>query len=267
MQEEHSKQNEAAWNQFAYDAWCYRFGYPREAAEKIKDDPALRVNSLMPYFGELKGKKVINLLGSNGNKAVAMALLGAEVTVVDIASENERYAKDLAREANVKINYIVSDVLKMPEEYLNGEYDIVLMELGILHYFLDLKPLMKIVSRLLKPGGRLILQDFHPISTKLITSKGKKHKVTGDYFDSSLEEVEVAYLKFVPGMENLTEEEKSGIQKAIHRKWTLGEIVTSIAASDMYIRILDEAESAKPDDKGIPKLFTIVAYRQNFCGE
>lgn len=267
MQEEYSRQNEAAWNQFAYDAWCYRFGYPREAAEKIKSDPVLRISSLAPYLGELKGKKVINLLGSNGNKAVAMALLGADVTVVDIASENERYARDLAREADVSIQYIVSDVLMLPEECLNGEYDIVLMELGILHYFLELEPLMNIVSKLLKPGGKLVLQDFHPISTKLITSKGKKHKVTGDYFDTSLEEVEVAYMKFVPGMEKLTDEEKRGIQKAIHRKWTLGEIVTSIAASDMYIRILDEAESAKPDDKGIPKLYTIVAYRQEFCGE
>ena len=53
------------------------------------------------------------------------------------------------------------------------------MELGILHYFIDLKPLMEVVKQLLAPGGRLVLREFHPVSTKLITSRGKKHKLTG----------------------------------------------------------------------------------------
>ena len=55
----------------------------------------------------------------------------------------------------------------------------VLMELGVLHYFLDLAPLLEVAARLLRPGGQLLLRDFHPVSTKLITSRGKKHKVAG----------------------------------------------------------------------------------------
>ncbi len=259
MQKEHSQKNEAAWNQMAYDAWCYRFGEPAKAAEKIVKDPIGRLSTLYHYLGQLQNKKVINLLGSHGSKGVSMALLGANVTIVDIASENARYAKDIAREANVKIKYLVSDVLELPEQEITSDYDLVVMELGILHYFIDLKPLMDIVYKLLKPGGKFILQDFHPISTKLITSRGKKHKVTGDYFDSSIEEVEVAYMKFVPGMEELTLDERQNFQKAYHRKWTLGEIITSIADSQLFILRLDEAESQKPDDKGIPKLYTIVA--------
>jgi len=243
----------------AYDAWCYRFGEPLKAAEKIVKDPIGRLSTLYHYLGELENKKVINLLGSHGSKGVAMALLGANVTIVDIASENARYAKDIAREANVKIKYLVSDVLELPEQEITADYDLVVMELGILHYFIDLKPLMDIVYKLLKPGGKFVLQDFHPISTKLITTKGKKHKVTGDYFDSSIEEVEVAYMKFVPGMDELTLDEKESFQKAYHRKWTLGEIITAIADSQLFILRLDEDESQKPDDKGIPKLYTIIA--------
>src|SRR5690242_9940824 len=115
-QNEHSKLNQEAWNQMAYDAWVYRFGFPEEAAEKIKKDPEARLSSLFKYFGKVKGKKIINLLGSHGSKAIALALLGAEATVVDIASENERYAMELAAAAQVKIKYIISDVIKMPEE-------------------------------------------------------------------------------------------------------------------------------------------------------
>ena len=258
-QTELSKINEAAWNQLAYDAWVNRFGLPEEAAEKIKSDPAARISSLYKYLCPIEGKKIINLLGSNGNKAVALALLGAEATVVDIASENARYANNLARAAGVPLKYIVSDVLELPEKELVPEYDVVLIELGILHYFVDLNPFMAVISKLLNKGGKLVLQDFHPISTKLITSKGKKHKVTGDYFDSSLEETEVAYMKFVPGIQYLTEEEKSSFNKALLRKWTLGEVISAIGNQGLCIKLLDEEEGPKPEDKGIPKLFTIVA--------
>jgi 2-polyprenyl-3-methyl-5-hydroxy-6-metoxy-1,4-benzoquinol methylase len=258
-QNKHSKLNEEAWNQLAYDAWVYRFGFPKEAAEKIKKDPEARLSSLYKYFGKVKGKKIINLLGSHGGKAVALALLGAEATVVDIASENERYAKELAEAAGVNIKYIISDVLKMPKEEILPVYDVVFAELGVLHYFTDLAPFMRLISKLLIKDGKLILQDFHPVSTKLITSRGNKHKVTGDYFDESLEEVDVAYLKFIPGIENLPEDQRSNIKKAYLRKWTLGEVITAVANSGLFIQALDEDENSKPDDKGIPKIFTIVA--------
>lgn len=258
-QNEHSKRNEEAWNQMAYDAWVFRFGWPAEAAEKIKKDPIARLSTLHKYFDRIKGKKIMNLLGSHGSKAVALSLLGAQVTVVDIASENARYAKELAEEAGVEINYIIADVLKIPEEELKPEYDIVVTELGILHYFTDLSLFFKVVAKLLKKDGKLILQDFHPVSTKLITSKGKKHKVTGDYFDDTLEEVEVAYLKFIPGIEDLPEEQRQQIKKAYHRKWTLGEVVTAIADEGLWVQRLVEEENTKPDDKGIPKIFTVIA--------
>jgi SAM-dependent methyltransferase len=259
MQEEHTQINEAAWNQMAYEAWLSRFGTPEAAAKKIILDPLGRLGTLAEYMKDVSGKKVINLLGSHGSKAIALSLLGADVTVVDFSYENSRFALDVARAAKTKIRYIVSDVLHMPLDVFLEGYDIVFSELGILHYFTDLNPFFSVAEKLLKPGGRFIIEDFHPISTKLITSKGKKHKVTGDYFDTSITETDVAYLKFVPGIEELTEDEKNAFKKAQLRKWTLGEIVTAIANQGLFIKLLDEGENNQPDDKGIPKLFTIVA--------
>ncbi|MFW5436861.1 class I SAM-dependent methyltransferase [Paenibacillus apiarius] len=259
MQKEHSRVNEMAWNQSAYDAWVNRYGSPAEAALKIKQNPEARLKTFYKHIGDVKGKKIANLLGSHGSKGVAMALLGADVTIVDIASENERYATELAREAGVNINYIVSDVLELPDSVLTADYDLVIMEFGILHYFVDLKPLSDTIASMLRFGGRLILQDFHPITTKLITSRGstakvRKHKVTGDYFDASLEETEVAYAKFIPG-------QTAVMEKVLHRKWTLGEIVTGIASSGLVVKLLEEEPNKSSDvyDKGIPKSFTLVA--------
>lgn len=255
------QQNKDAWNTGAYQAWVNRFGTPNEAAQKIIADPIKRIGNAFEHMDGVKGKKIINLLGSNGNKAVALALLGADVTIADFSVENETYALELADAAKVKVEYIVSDVLSLPMDRLSGTFDIVFMEFGILHYFEDLRPLFKVVSDLLVPGGRLVLQDFHPISTKLISSRGttaniRKHKVTGDYFDTSLEEKDISFSKFTPS------ENKEPVAQTVRlRKWTIGEIVTAVASEGLFIKVLEELPNLSSDvfDKGIPKTFTIVA--------
>lgn len=250
--------NKSAWSERSYEAWTNRYGTPQIAAERISRDPKARLKELYSHIGDVRGKKVANLLGSHGSKAVALALLGANVTVVDMSEQNAQYARELATAAGVDIRYIVSDVLKLPESELTGDYDLIVTELGILHYFTDLRPYFNVIFSLLKGGGRLVLQDFHPVSTKLITSTGKKHKVTGDYFSSELETSDVAYIKFLPDMEFATKEEKKHLTVQV-RKWTIGEIVTAIASEGLYIQLLQEEGNSKADDKGIPKTFTIVA--------
>jgi len=200
----------------------------------------------------------MNIMGSNGTKAVALALLGAEVTVVDFSEGNRRFAMELAEAAGVKINYILANVLEIPEKYLTADYDIVFAEMGILHYFTDLKPFFNIFYRSLKNQGVMVIRDFHPVSTKLITSRGttakiRKHKVTGDYFDTSLEEQEISYSKFI-------EDQEDSI-KVFLRKWNLGEVITAIASEGFKIGSLEEEPNLSSEvfDKGIPKTFTIVA--------
>lgn len=252
--------NQCSWNNDSYDAWVNRFGEPNEVFMKISKDPTMMISTLYSKFGNVEGKKIMNLMGSNGTKAVSLALLGADVTVVDFSEGNKRYAMELADAADVKIDYILSDVLKLTEQQLSGDYDIVFAEMGILHYFTDLKPFIEMIFKLLKNGGMLVIRDFHPVSTKLITSRGstakvRKHKVTGDYFDTSFKEKEVSYSKYSSDDENK--------QKVLLRLWNLGEIVTSIANSGLVIKSLDEEPNLSSDifDKGIPKTFTVVAQK------
>lgn len=255
--------SEDLWNEDTYTAWVARFGTPAEAALKLIKDPSAKLYPLSAYLGNVNGKKIMNLMGSNGMKAVALGLLGAEVVVADFSEANAQYAKELAQEAGVPLTYIVSDVLKLPQGDTDGSYDIVFAELGIVHYFTDLQPFMAVANRLLGSGGLFILRDFHPITTKLISSKGstakvRKHKVTGDYFDTSLEKKKVSYSKYLPVSGLPANEEQS----VVHwRRWTLGEIVTAAAQSGLIISELVEEPNLSSDvyDKGIPKSFTLVA--------
>lgn len=249
VQQSVTEQNKKSWNQKTYEALLNRFGTPEEAATKLKDNPSSRIKSLLPYLPSLQGKKVANLMGSHGMKATAMSLMGANVTVIDFSYENERYAKEIANHCGIDLTYIVADILKMDSH--DGEFDVIVMELGILHYFLDLHPLFRVVSRLLKNGGTFVLQDFHPISTKLITSKGKKHKVDGNYFDPTIHKTVVAYEK------HLTDDMEDSV--VLQRKWTLGEILTSMADEGLILKQLTEEPNIKLHDRGIPKIFTVNA--------
>ncbi|KUP23712.1 class I SAM-dependent methyltransferase [Paenibacillus sp. DMB5] len=260
--------SEETWNEDTYAAWTSRFGKPAEAAAKLAKDPQGRLYPLQPYLGEVAGKKIMNLMGSNGMKGVALGLLGAEVSIADFSEANARYAAELAEAAGVELNYIVSDVLKLPEEVLNSSFDIVFAEMGIVHYFTDLAPFMDTVYRLLASGGRFILRDFHPVTTKLISSKGstakvRKHKVDGDYFDTALEEKKVSYSKYLP---TAGQQPGSDVKHSVvyWRRWTLGELVTAAARSGLVICELVEEPNLSSDvyDKGIPKTFTLVAEKR-----
>jgi hypothetical protein len=126
----------------------------------------------------------------------------------------------------------------------------------VLHYFISLDPLMEKVKSLLASGGVFILHEFHPISTKLITSNGKKHKVVGNYFDPTLQESQVAFSKHMP------DEDQGQLSRTIQRKWTLGEVVTSVAKAGLFLEILEEEPNHKLHDIGLPKTYTLVARKR-----
>jgi 2-polyprenyl-3-methyl-5-hydroxy-6-metoxy-1,4-benzoquinol methylase len=257
LQSHNTELSREAWNYGTYDAWVKRFGEAQTLGKQVAAQPKSKLMPIFPYLGEVQGKHILNLMGSNGIKAVALASLGAQTTVVDLSEESARFARELAEAAGVSLHYVVGDVLQLTEDpSWKEKADIILMERGILHYFVDLDPLMKVVFSILKPGGRFILQDFHPISTKLIHSKGKKHKVDGNYFDQGIHKTPVATSKY------MNENEFTTPQYVNQRRWTLGELVTSVAGAGFYIKQLDESPNEKKDDEGLPKLFTLVAEKK-----
>lgn len=254
--------NEAAWRGAVHDAWVARFGTPEAAAAELVARPRARLAGLDAHLGEVAGVRVLNLMGSNGVKATALALLGADVSVIDFSPGNADYARALAAAAGVPLRYVVADVLALPPEEATRRYDRVLAELGILHYFTDLAPFAAVVARALSHGGRFVLRDFHPVSTKLLsfrgsTAKVRKVKVDGDYFDDSLVEEDAPFVKFLPPG-------AAAPPRVRWRRWTLGEVVTAFAAAGLRVRELVEEpnRSSEVFDAGIPKTFVLVAEKR-----
>jgi len=244
MGDEVSDRNREAWNAGRYDAWVEAIGTPEAEARVIVADPAHKLRRLLPHMGDVAGKRVCNVQGSHGRIAVAFALLGADVTVLDFAEENRRYALELAAAAGVAIDYRLGDVIEAGQLGLGGTFDWLAMELGILHYHQDLVRFFAVLAALAKPAGRLVLNEFHPVERKLFAPDGARR----DYFHAE---------PVVGAVPDPTGRGRS-LGTCVMRSWTLGEIVTSAIDAGWRIDRLDEQPDwmAAPT---IPGTFTLVA--------
>lgn len=234
--------NRHAWNTQRYDAWVSAFGSPQAEAARIVAEPERVLRRLSPYLGAVAGKRICNVQGSHGRLAVALALLGASVRVIDFAEENRRYALSLAEAAGVAIDYSTGDIMEAGELGLAHSFDMLVLELGIIHYHQDIDRFFAVMCDLLADGGTLILNEFHPVQRKLFWNEGPR-----DYFQTELIEADVPNPDVAGGT----------LGRCLYRFWTMGDILTAIINAGFAISRLEE----HPDwtDPTVPGSFTLVA--------
>ncbi len=242
-------QNKQAWEYNAYDFWCSHNGTPAELAQTLKADPWKALRRHAAYFGRLEGVRIANICGSCGKKAIPLALLGAAVTVFDLSADNCRYATETAAAAGVSLDYQVGNALEIDMEKYGGSFDVVFMEGGVLAYFHDLGQFIQVLHRLLRPGGKLILSDFHPFN-KIVDALALQQP-TMSYFSTEVFEGEMAHARFYEA------EIRRQFPKCSYRKYTVSEIINAVLGAGFLLRRFDEHPAwTKPH---LPGEFTLVA--------
>ncbi len=248
MMESQSSRNRTAWNYRAYEFWTRSRGTPSDFARRLLQNPKANINvRYTDLLIDLQGKRILNALGSNGRVAVPMALLGAEVHIIDISEENRRYAMELAECAGVTLTYEVADFGTYHNERYLGYFDIAFSEGGILHYFTNLDDFFSRLASFVRRGGQLILNDFHPYRKVFDSQIG----TDANYFDDNLHEGPVAYES------EFDQSERGSFPKCLLRFYRIGEIVTSIGRNGFCIKEMRELK--KTGMEKIPGEFTIVA--------
>ncbi|NKB53037.1 MAG: SAM-dependent methyltransferase [Rhizobiaceae bacterium] len=234
--------NRRSWNASRYSAWKSRFGSAEAEAARIAGNPKRVLRRLSPHIGEVIGKRICHVQGSHGRIAVALSLLGAKAVVIDFSEQNRRFALDLAAAAGVTIDYILSDFMDAGNNDQVGRFDLLILELGVLHYHQDLDGFFTVARELATDDCVLILNEFHPVQRKLFWNEGPR-----DYFETKLVEADVPN----------PDPTKTSLGKCRYRFWTLGDIVTAVVHAGFTIVKLDE----HPDlaDSTIPGSFTLVA--------
>src|SRR6187551_1118010 len=112
-------------------------------------------------LGDVAGKSILHLQCHFGQDTLSLARLGAKVTGVDLSDVAITEARKLARELGLSTDFICCNVYDLPQQ-LEQQFDVVFTSYGAIGWLPDLDRWAQIVRRFLKPGGRLVLVEFHP---------------------------------------------------------------------------------------------------------
>lgn len=116
----------------------------------------------LSLLGDVENKKILHLQCHFGQDTLSLARLGADVTGVDFSEEAIAVAKSLAEEMQLNARFICCDVYETLA-HLDEKFDIIYTSYGVLGWLPDLNKWAEIVSKLLKPGGKIVLVEFHPM--------------------------------------------------------------------------------------------------------
>lgn len=116
----------------------------------------------LDLFGDLKGKKVLHLQCHFGQDSISLSKLGANVTGVDLSDKAINKAKELAKTLHTDTSFICCDIFDLPN-HLDDQFDIVFTSYGTIGWLPNLDKWANIINTYLKPGGKLVFAEFHPV--------------------------------------------------------------------------------------------------------
>lgn len=135
--------------EYSEQAEVYRkFGHDREEAVRFI------VDSAKPFKAP-----VLDIGTGKGYASVELARRGINVTTIDISEEDIRiaYLNALNAEVDSLIEYHIVEQGKLPFD--DKSFNLVTM-VSVLHHLTSIEEVLPEISRVLIPGGRLLVSDF-----------------------------------------------------------------------------------------------------------
>ncbi|MBU6219900.1 MAG: class I SAM-dependent methyltransferase [Bacteroidetes bacterium] len=154
----HFDTNKQAWNQrveIHYQSEFY------DVPGFLKGKEVLKSIELA-LLGDIKDKTLLHLQCHFGQDSLSLVRLGAQVTGIDFSQVAIDKAVVLARQVGLSATFICGNVLDTPQ-LIPEKFDIVFTTYGVLGWLPDMNDWAKVVKTMLKPGGKLILVEFHPV--------------------------------------------------------------------------------------------------------
>lgn len=114
-------------------------------------------------LGDISGKTLLHLQCHFGQDTLSLARMGAEVTGIDFSDKAISSAQRIAGELNIPAKFVCCDIYSLPQ-HLEGQFDIVFTSYGTIGWLPDLEKWAAVVAHFLKPGGKFVMVDFHPVA-------------------------------------------------------------------------------------------------------
>ncbi|HLS29199.1 MAG TPA: methyltransferase domain-containing protein [Opitutales bacterium] len=160
--EDHRMIFEKKTNRRLWDAWT-----DLHFASEFYDVDGFRQGQLslpscdIEAVGSVEGLSLLHLQCHFGMDTLSWARLGATVTGVDFSGKSIARARQLAEECEIEARFVETDVYAV-SEHLAETFDLVVATAGVLPWLPDLSRWAQEVAKMLRPGGRFYLREFHP---------------------------------------------------------------------------------------------------------
>jgi ubiquinone/menaquinone biosynthesis C-methylase UbiE len=113
-------------------------------------------------LGDVKGKSILHLQCHFGQDTISLNKLGAQTTGIDLSDKAIETAIELANKTNSDAQFICCNIYDLPQ-HLTQQFDIVYTSYGTIGWLPDMNKWAEIISKFLKPNGKFIFVEFHPV--------------------------------------------------------------------------------------------------------
>lgn len=152
----------------------------------------------LTLLGDVRGQRILHLQCHFGQDTLSLARMGAEVTGVDLSDVAIATAQELAAELDLSARFLVGNVLALDDVLGDDQFDLIFTSYGVIGWLPELTRWGQLIHRYLRPGGRLILVEFHPY---LWMYDDELERITYSYFNAGVitEAVTQTYTDGEPG--------------------------------------------------------------------
>lgn len=116
----------------------------------------------LALLGDVTGKKILHLQCHFGQDTMSFSRLGAKATGVDLSDKAIERAREFNAKLHLDAKFICCDLYDLPN-HLTETFDVVFTSYGTIGWLPDLNKWAAVVARFLKPGGKFVFAEFHPV--------------------------------------------------------------------------------------------------------
>jgi SAM-dependent methyltransferase len=219
--------NRRAWNEIAVvrqrELW--------PAADFFARGGSILDPRVVAAAGDVRGVRLLHLQCATGEETLSWAVAGADATGVDISEQQIALAERKAADAGLICRFVAADLYALPSDVRDGRFELVYAGVGVLTWLPDIWRWAEVVAAALRPAGRLLLFDGHPIP-KCLSAQDGVLRVDGDYFGRDRPIYGRGWRHF-RGAEAASETHVQFV-------WPLGDVVTALAQTGLRLERLEE---------------------------
>lgn len=160
--------------------------------ERIADRPEFLLTCRFIQRYIKPGDKVLDIGGGPGRYSLWLAEKGCDVTLVDLSTENIRFAREKAKERKLSLRALEGDA-RTVDSLFTEQFDHVLL-MGPLYHLLEESDRIKAVNaslKLLKPGGVIFVSFINLFAGMIYAMKFEPEIISDvneiDFYKSVLE--------------------------------------------------------------------------------